>query len=169
MLITEHLLVQLDREANRSRAVLLQVPEGKYDWQPHERSMKFGYLAELIAIMPSWIAMQVIMDDLDIRPLDGSTMKPEPLKTSEALVEKLEATVKEARSALAGTSSEHLDTNWQLKEGGKVVQAAARCEMIQDTLNHWAHHRGQMTVYLRLVGAKVPSTYGPSADEHTFR
>jgi uncharacterized damage-inducible protein DinB len=169
MLITDHLLAQLDREANRSREVLLAVPEGKYEWQPHERSMKFGYLAELVAIMPSWIAMQVDKDDLDIRPLDGSSMKGEPLRTSDQLVEKFDETVKAARSALEGTSVEHLDTKWQLKAGGKVVQEAARCEMIQDTFNHWAHHRGQMTVYLRLVGAKVPATYGPSADENAFR
>ena len=67
-----------------------------------------------------------------------------------------------------GTTDEHLMTNWRLKAKGQVVQESPRYEVIQDTINHWAHHRGQMTVYLRLMGAKVPAIYGPSADEVSF-
>jgi uncharacterized damage-inducible protein DinB len=96
-------------------------------------------------------------------------MKREPNETSAALVQALERTAAEARAALEKTSDEHLQTNWQLKARGAVVQEAARYQMIQDTINHWAHHRGQMTVYLRLMGAKVPAIYGPSADDKNFR
>ena len=74
----------------------------------------------------------------------------------------------EARAALQKTTDEHLQTKWRLKARGQVVQEAPRFEMIQDTINHWAHHRGQMTVYLRLMGAKVQAIYGPSADEQAF-
>ena len=168
MKMTEFLLAELNREADRSRRALEQVPEGKYEWKPHEKSMMFGYLAELVATMPSWIAMQVAKNDLDVAPADGSTMKQEPKKTSAALVQGLDKAAADARAALEKTTDEHLTTNWQLKARGNVVQQGARYAMIQDTLNHWAHHRGQMTVYLRLMGAKVPALYGPSADDKSF-
>ena len=96
-------------------------------------------------------------------------MKREQKTTSEALLKALEATAAEARAALQGTTDEHLKTTWLLKARGQVVQSAPRYEMIQDTINHWAHHRGQMTVYLRLMGAKVPAIYGPSADDNSFK
>ena len=168
MKLTEFLLAELDREVARSRRALEQVPEGKYDWKPHEKSMIFGYLADMVATIPSWIAMEVKKDELDVAPTDGSTMKQEPKKTSAALIEALDKSAAAAREALANTTDEHLKTTWQLKARGQVVQEAPRFEMIQDTINHWAHHRGQMTVYLRLMGAKVPAIYGPSADEKSF-
>ena len=96
-------------------------------------------------------------------------MKPEPKKTSAALILALDKSAADARDALEKTTDEHLMTIWNLKARGEVVMSAPRYEMIQDTLHHWAHHRGQMTVYLRLMGAKVPSIYGPSADDTTFR
>ena len=168
MTLKEFLLAELDREVGRSRRALQQVPEGKYDWKPHDRSMIFGYLADMVATIPSWIALEITKDELDIAPLDGSTMKQEPKKTSAALIAALERCAADARSALAGTTDEHLATTWHLKARGVVVQSAPRHEVIQDTINHWAHHRGQMTVYLRLMGAKVPALYGPSADDNSF-
>jgi uncharacterized damage-inducible protein DinB len=96
-------------------------------------------------------------------------MKPEPKKTSEALVKALDEAAEQARAALKETTDDHLKTNWRLLARGNVVMEAARHEMIQDTFNHWAHHRGQMTVYLRLMGAKVPAIFGPSADDNSFQ
>ena len=168
MKLNEFLLAELDREVDRSRRALEKAPEGKYDWKPHERSMIFGYLADMVATIPSWIAMEVTKNELDIAPTDGSTMRQEPKKTSAALIEALDKSAASARDALAQATEEHLNTPWQLKARGQVVQEAARYQMIQDTINHWAHHRGQMTVYLRLMGAKVPAIYGPSADEKSF-
>ena len=168
MKMNEFLLAELNREVDRSRKALEQVPEGKYDWKPHEKSMMFGYLTEMVATIPSWVAMQVMKNDLDVAPADGSTMKQEPKKTSAALVQGLEKAAADAREALEKTTDEHLNTNWQLKARGNVVQEGPRYAMIQDTINHWAHHRGQMTVYLRLIGAKVPALYGPSADDKSF-
>jgi uncharacterized damage-inducible protein DinB len=168
MKLTEFLLAELNREVDRSRRALEQVPEGKYDWKPHDRSMIFGYLADMVATIPSWIAMELTKNELDVAPADGSTMKQEPKKTSASLISALDKSAAEARAAFEKTTDEHLKTMWQLKARGQVVQEAPRYEMIQDTINHWAHHRGQMTVYLRLMGAKVPALYGPSADDKSF-
>jgi len=169
MKLNEFLLAELNREVDRSKRALEQVPEGKYDWKPHDRSMIFGYLADMVATIPSWITMEVTRNELDVAPTDGSTMKQEPKKTSAALIEALDKSAADARAALEATTDDHLQTMWQLKARGEVVMKAPRYEMIQDTINHWAHHRGQMTVYLRLMGAKVPALYGPSADDKSFR
>ena len=169
MKMTDFLRAELDREVERSRRALEQVPDGKYDWKPHDRSMIFGYLAEMVATIPSWIAMEITKDELDVAPADGSTMKQEPKRTSAALISALDKSAADARDALARTTDEHLATMWHLKARGEVVQAAPRYEMIQDTINHWSHHRGQMTVYLRLMGARVPALFGPSADDKSFR
>jgi uncharacterized damage-inducible protein DinB len=90
------------------------------------------------------------------------------MNTSEEYLQALEKSAADARAALKGTNEEFLKTNWRLLAGGKVVAETPRYEMIRDTINHWAHHRGQMTVYLRLMGAKVPALYGPSADDQRF-
>ena len=169
MKLKEFLLAELDREVDRSRRALEQAPQGKYDWKPHERSMIFGYLANLVATIPMWITMQINQDELDIAPKDGGKFEQKRLDTGAELLEALDKAAAGAREAFEKTSDEHLMTNWQLKAGGNVVMEAPRHEMIQDTINHWAHHRGQMTVYLRLMGAKVPAIYGPSADENQFR
>jgi uncharacterized damage-inducible protein DinB len=169
MKLTEYLLAELNREVERSRHALEQVPEGKYDWKPHEKSMIFGYLVNMVATIPMWITMQIDQPDLDIAPKDGGKMEQKKLETSAQLIEALDNAAKGARSAFEKTTDEHLMTNWQLKAGGNVVLEAPRYEMIQDTFLHWSHHRGQMTVYLRLMGAKVPAIYGPSADDKEFR
>ncbi len=169
MNLTEFLLAELTREVERSRSALEQVPEGKYDWKPHEKSMIFGYLANMVATIPTWIAMEITQDELDVAPADGSTWEKKRMDTSEAFLEALDKAATDARSALEQTTEEHLLTSWRLLAGGQVVMESPRHVMIQDTINHWAHHRGQMTVYLRLMGAKVPALYGPSADDNQFR
>jgi len=169
MKLTEVLLAELDRETPRSRRALEEVPAGKYDWKPHDKSMLFGYLTQLVATMPSWMAMGITKNELDVAPASGSAMSNEKLETSEALVKALDKSTGDARAALQGTTDDFLMTPWKLLARGQVVQETPRWVMIQDTLNHWAHHRGQMTVYLRLMGAKVPALYGPSADDKEFR
>jgi uncharacterized damage-inducible protein DinB len=165
----EFLLAELNREAERSRRALEQVPAGKYDWKPHDKSMAFGYLANMVATIPMWIMMQINQDELDIAPKDGGKFEMKRLDTSAEYIEALDKAASGARDAFEKTSDEHLMKKWQLKAGGNVVAEAPRYEMIQDSMLHWAHHRGQMTVYLRLMGAKVPAIYGPSADDKEFR
>ena len=164
------LLAELDREVERSRRALEHVPDGKWDWKPHDRSMICGYLANMVATIPAWIAMEIARDELDVAPKDGSSsMTWEKNDTSAKLTKALDASAAQAREALTKATDDHLNANWQLKAGGQVVGEGPRVEMIQDTINHWAHHRGQLTVYLRLMGATVPSIYGPSADDKSFR
>jgi uncharacterized damage-inducible protein DinB len=169
MKLTEFLLAELDREVERSRRALEQVPEGKYDWKPHDKSMIFGGLANMVATIPMWISMEIKQDELDVAPAEGSNIEQKRLDTSEALLEALDNAAAGARAAFADTTDEHLLTSWRLLARGQVVMEAPRYVMIQDTINHWAHHRGQMTVYLRLMGAKVPALYGPSADDNRFQ
>jgi uncharacterized damage-inducible protein DinB len=113
--------------------------------------------------------MQISQDELDVAPADGGKMEQKRMDTSAQLVEALEKAAAGARAAFEKTTDEHLKTNWRLLARGQVVAESPRFEMIQDTIGHWAHHRGQMTVYLRLMGAKVPAIYGPSADDNQFR
>ncbi len=167
MKLTDLFLAELDREADRSRRMLQLIPEGKYDWKPHERSMSFGYLAQLVGTMFSWVAMTVKQDELDLQP-KGAPSAPPRLDTSAAQLEALDKAVADARAALQSTDDEHLTTRWRLLVGGNVVWEAPRHEVIRETFNHLAHHRGQLTVYYRLLGVKVPALYGPSADEQAF-
>jgi uncharacterized damage-inducible protein DinB len=170
MKLTELLLAELNREVDRSRRALEQAPAEKYDWKPHEKSMIFGYLANMVATIPSWINLMIAQDQLDIAPAGGEgKIEQKRLDTSEDLVAALDKSAADARAALENTTDEHLKTNWQLLARGQVVAEAPRYVMIQDSLSHWSHHRGQMTVYLRLLGAKVPAIFGPSADDQEFR
>ncbi|MFN2531589.1 MAG: DinB family protein [Pyrinomonadaceae bacterium] len=169
MKLTEFLSKELDGEVERSRRVLEQVPEGKYDWKPHDKSMIFGYLANMVATIPTWLSMQIKQDQLDVAPVDKPAFEHKRLETRGELIEALDKSAADARAALQTTDEDHLLTPWRLLARGQVVMEAPRYMMIQDTINHWAHHRGQMTVYLRLLGAKVPAIYGPSADDNAFR
>ena len=168
MKLTELFLAELDREVPRSRHALEQVPADKRDWKPHDKSMAFGYLADMVATIPSWLAMIVKQDELDIAPKGGQQFRPPESKTSGEFVVALEKSAADARAALQGVDDAFLQTRWKLLAGGQVVADMPRHQMLRETINHWAHHRGQMTVYLRLMGAKVPALYGPSADDKTF-
>jgi uncharacterized damage-inducible protein DinB len=168
MKMTEFLLAELESEAAKTRRVLEQVPDGKRDWKPHDRSMPFGYLSELVATIPSWVGMAITRDELDIAPKDGSSVRSAPMQTSAELVAGLDKAVAQAREALGGTTDAHLMTPWRLLAGGQTVLEQPRHEVIRDTFLHSAHHRGQMTVYLRLLGSIVPSVYGPTADDRSF-
>ena len=168
MQMTELFLAELDREVERSRRALEQVPEGKHDWKPHDKSMIFGYLTDMVATIPMWITMMLKQDELDIAPKDGPKQERVRKNTSAEYIKALDEAAAGARAALKETNDEFLGTNWRLLAAGNVVQQAPRHEMMRDAINHWAHHRGQMTVYLRLMGAKVPALYGPSADDQRF-
>ncbi len=166
MLMTELFLGELEREAAATRRVLERVPEGRGDYKPHERSMPLGRLATLVATMPGWVAMTVNQDELDLSPVGGAGYQQPELRTRRELVEALDANVAKAREALAATTDAHLMTPWKLKVAGAVVSEQPRHIVLRDSVfNHLAHHRGQLTVYLRLNEAPVPAIYGPSADE----
>ena len=166
--MTEWFLAELATETTKSRRVLEQVPSGKRTWKPHERSMDLGSLSDLVANIPSWVAMAITLDELDVAPTDGPKYKPAPLTTTEELVAALDKAVVQAREALQKTTDAHLESPWRLLAGGQLALEQPRHHVIRDTFLHSAHHRGQMTVYLRLIGSKVPSVYGPTADDRSF-
>ena len=168
MTITELFIKLLETEAPISRRVLEQVPEGKADWKPHEKSMPMGYLATLVATMPDWIAMMIRQDSLDLKPTSGAGYKPPATDTKAKLLAAADDAAAHAREALRSTNDTFLETKWQLLVGGHVVDENPRHTAIASTFTHLGHHRGQLTVYLRLNDAKVPSIYGPSADDRTF-
>jgi uncharacterized damage-inducible protein DinB len=167
MNMTDLFAAQLDREAAISRRILPRVPEDRPDWKPHPRSMPLGYLASLVATMPSWVAMAIEKDELDLAPAGGQDRPPLP-GTAAELLAALERDVASGQRALAGTSDAHLLTPWRLLVSGRVVMELARHVVIEDTFTHMAHHRGQLSVYLRLNGVALPSLYGPTADEPAF-
>jgi uncharacterized damage-inducible protein DinB len=154
------LLDQIDRELPATRRLLERVPDGLEDWKPHLKSMPLGYLSTLVATMFGWIGMMVESEHLDLA--EGKAPSASSSKERLAL---LEQSVEAARSALSKTTDEHLLEPWQLRVAGKVVDEKPRYQMITDTIAHLAHHRGQLSVYLRLNDQKLPSIYGPTADE----
>jgi uncharacterized damage-inducible protein DinB len=130
--------------------------------------MPLGYLSTLVATMPGWIAMMITQDELDLAPPGGSGQRPAAPATTAALLAAHDESVARAREALRATTDEHLMTSWRLLVAGQVVLQNPRHVMIADTFTHLAHHRGQLTVYLRLNDVAVPAIYGPSADDGRF-
>jgi len=167
--VIEMFQAQLEAEAKRTRAALEKVPEGKDDWAPHPKSMPLGRLAMLVARMPGWFGMIVNQDDLDINPPGGgSNINQKPLKTAAELVQAHDEGVEQARRALQSLTEDRLMKPWRLLVSGNAVSEDPRHVVIRDTFAHLAHHRGQLTVYLRLNDATVPAIYGPSADDQRF-
>ena len=167
MKLTELFIAELDREAPRTRRALEQVPLGRDDWKPHEKSMPLARLAGLVASMPSWVPLIIGQEELELNPSGGEGRYRQ--SSTDQLVQVHDEHIRKAREALAGTTDEFLlTTKWRLLFGGKPVMEALRHEVLRDTLNHLAHHRGQLTVYLRLNDRTVPSIYGPTADDQRF-
>jgi uncharacterized damage-inducible protein DinB len=167
MNFTQLFMEELDREAARTRRALEQVPLGKDDWKPHAKSMPLGRLAGLVASMPSWIPLVIDQDELNLTPPAGSGQYRQP--STDQLVQVHDEHVKKARESLAKTNDHFLmTTNWKLLAGGQVAADERRHVVLRDTMNHLAHHRGQLTVYLRLNDRTVPAIYGPSADDQRF-
>jgi uncharacterized damage-inducible protein DinB len=166
MLLKKFFLEQLEREASAARKVVERVPEGQNGWKPHERSMELGYLTALVATMPGWLALMIERDELDLNDPEGSTFRTKTVETRAELLRLLDEGLDRSRKALEATNEAHFMAPWRLKIDDQVLTEGPRHVMIADgALSHLAHHRGQLTVYLRLNEAKVPAIYGPSADE----
>jgi len=168
--VKDTVLDQLDREVKVTKRALENVPDGRGDWKPHPKSMTLGMLSHLVATMPSWLVFNVDQNELDVKPKDGKRSVPEAraADSGDELIETLEKTAAEARRSIEKTTEDHLQTQWRLLEGGKVVGKDTRAVWMREFFSHWAHHRGQLTVYLRLLDQPVPAIYGPSADDHRF-
>ena len=159
-------LEKLEQEAEASRKVLERVPEGRSDWKPHEKSMSLGHLAALVAAMPGWTTLMVERDELNLDDPESEKFRTKLLESRKELLKSLDAGLAGARKALESTTEAHLMKPWKFSAGGYVISDKPRYVVLSETLfSHLAHHRGQLTVYLRLNDASVPAIYGPSADE----
>ena len=166
MELKELFLEQLEREAGFTRKAIERYPEGQNSWKPHERSMELGRLASLAASMPGWIALMIETDELDIGAPDNGGLRAKSDVTRAGMLEQLEEGFAKSRAALIATTEEHLKKTWRINMGDQVLTEDPRYMAIADNcLCHLAHHRGQLTVYYRLLEARVPALYGPSADE----
>ncbi len=167
--MTEQFLAELEEEGALTRKALQRVPEGRNDWKPHPKSMPLGYLAFLCANIPTWVAMAINQDELDLQPPGGPTYKKTEASSTAELLQMLDDNLAKARTALENTTDAHLLTTWRLLVAGNIVSEQTRLHVLRNAVfNHLAHHRGQLTVYLRLNDVPVPAIYGPSADDKTF-
>ena len=160
MSIGEKLLPEFDQEMATTRRVLERVPSDKGNWKPHEKSFPMGHLAQLVSMIPGWITRTLREDSIDLAAGEGYSMQK-----TESLVEQFDKNVADARAAIAESTDEHLDTMWSLKHGERVLFSQPRGPAIRTHINHLIHHRGQLSVYLRMTDVPVPSIYGPTADE----
>lgn len=161
--ITNLYLKELESEANASRKCLEKIPLNLMDFAPHEKSMKMGGLVIMTADIPRWIAFMI-----NDKVIDFATYPQFAPKSTEELLKHFDETMEEARKALSNLKDEDLNQTFDLKNNGQLLWTTPLGDGISNTINHWVHHRGQLTVYMRLNNIPVPALYGPSADEQMF-
>lgn len=164
--ISAQLLPEVEHEFASTRKILEQVPDDKLAWKPHEKSMTLGRLAGHVAEMPSWMAHSLSGDSFDVSPKADGTYDVHFMTSRADTLQKFDEWKSQAIEALKKTPDEEFAKTWSLISQGKTVLAMPRAAVLRTiVLNHMIHHRGQLSVYLRLAGAKVPGMYGPSADD----
>lgn len=169
MSISQSLLPEFEQEAATTRKLLERVPADKFGWKPHERSMAMGRLATHVAEMVGWMGTTLTTKQLDFAPPGGQPYVAFQPKSTADLVGYFDKNVAEARAALAKASDQDMMENWSLLNGGNVLFTMPRIACVRGMImNHVVHHRGQLSVYLRLNDIPVPAMYGPSADENSF-
>ncbi|MEH6309220.1 DinB family protein [Olivibacter sp. CPCC 100613] len=156
---------ELMDEAGTTRKFLPLIPEEKYEWAPHERSMKLKHLVVHIAELPSWITMAVDADGLDFA---ANEYTPTPLGNNEELKEIFEKSLQQGEDALNRISPEDLEKKWVLRHGENILWEGTKYGMIRMAFSQTSHHRAQLGVYLRLLNIPIPGSYGPSADDQQF-
>jgi uncharacterized damage-inducible protein DinB len=160
---TEAIIKELEHEAGQTRKMLQRVPMDQKDWKPHEKSMALGRLATHIAELPRWITMTLNTDELDLLHPNWKTSK---ITTTEELVALHDESIREAVEALKKASDETMMNKWTLRRGEAVFFTMPRISVVRTmSMNHILHHRGQLSVFLRLLNIAVPGMYGPSADD----
>ena len=163
MPIGQSMLDEFDQEMATTRRVLELVPSDKGTWKPHDKSFSIGHLAQLVARMPGWITLTVKHPKLDL-----SQATPYSYEPTETLLADFDRHVREGREALASVTDEQMAKPWALTMGDKTLMTLPTGVVLRQNINHLVHHRGQLTVYLRLLDIPVPSVYGPTADERWF-
>ena len=169
MPLAEWLIPEFDEEMAATRRVLERVPDGRSAWKPHPKSMTLGRLATLIAELPAWAVHAVTLDELDIMPPGAPAPKFAALESTARILELFDRNAAAARAAIARTTDAQFKQPWAFKVAGRTVNTSPKFTVYRHTvLNHLVHHRGQLTVYLRLNGVAVPAVHGPTADEPHF-
>jgi len=162
MTFSQYLIPEFDDEMKNTRKILELVPDGKFDFQPHTKSMTLGRLASHVADMPRWASITIDLDVLDMQP--GT--KPYAAGTRSELLADFDAKVADARGKIAAATDEHWAPTWTFKYGGQTIMAMPRSQVMRGmVMNHLVHHRAQLGVFLRLLDIPIPGMYGPSADE----
>lgn len=166
MAIRDAFLPEFDHEMATTRKTLERVPEANTDWKPHDKSMSMGRLAGHLAELPSLVPLALERDSMDFRPPGAPPRQPNVMSTRAKLLEDFDKNVAAARGAIAKSSDDDLKKIFTLQAGGKTIFSLPRTAALRSfVMNHVIHHRGQLSVYLRLNNVPVPSIYGPSADE----
>ncbi len=160
MSIAESLLPEFEQEMRSTRRLLERVPDSKSDWKPHPKSFSLAHLAQLVARMPGWIGRTIREPDLNLAGGGGYSNE-----STAKLLEEFDQNVCEARDAIAGATDESFASMWSLKMGEQVLMTMPRGAVVRQHISHLSHHRGQLTVYLRMLDVALPSIYGPTADE----
>jgi len=166
MSLSEWIRAELDQEVQASRDLLERLPEGRWDWKPHEKSMTLSRLATHVAEIPGWSKSILKESEIDFMSPEMQSWTPREMQSTEEILAELEEAAEQCRAHLAETTDEAFGEAWTMKAGGQPLMSEKRYLVFRrQVLNHMVHHRGQLGVYLRLLGIPLPMTYGPSADE----
>jgi uncharacterized damage-inducible protein DinB len=160
MTFSDALLPEFEQEMSATRRLLERVPSDKGEWKPHPKSFSLAHLAQLVSWMPGWIGQTLRETSLDLQKAGGYSNEK-----TETLVAQFDKSVAAAKEAITASSDEDVDVVWALKMGDRELMKLPRRVVVRQHMMHLSHHRGQLTVYLRLLDVPLPSIYGPTADE----
>ncbi|WP_317897393.1 DinB family protein [Aurantibacillus circumpalustris] len=162
MTLIKILLKEMEDEAIVTRKMLTRVPEDKYDWKPHPKSMSVKALATHLAELPSWVTLAITTDGLDFA---AEPYKPYPINNTAELLAYFEKNYEEGRTQLLKAKDEDLLPSWIMRNGEQILMTFTKGETVRHAFSQTIHHRAQLGVFLRLLDIPIPGTYGPSADE----
>jgi len=163
MSLIQSLLKEMEEESKTTRKMLERVPNDKYDWKPHEKSMDIRRLATHIAELPTWVSMTLNTDELDF---ETAPYDPKIINNTKDLVDYFEESFASGKSRLEKATEEELSKNWTLRSGATIYSTSTKAEVIRMAFSQIVHHRAQLGVFLRLLDVPIPGSYGPSADEN---
>jgi uncharacterized damage-inducible protein DinB len=165
MSLIQILLKEMDREALTTRKMLERVPDDKYDWKPHEKSMTIRRLATHIGELPSWVSMALTTDGLDFA---NNPYKPVTINNTTELLTYFEKSLADGRGHLEKATDKDLEPNWTMRNGEEIYSVESKGDVIRMSYSQIVHHRAPLGVFLRLLDVTIPGSYGPSADEMNF-
>jgi uncharacterized damage-inducible protein DinB len=165
MSMIQMLLKEMDNEAKTTRKMLERIPDDKYSWKPHEKSMTVEQLSTHIAELPIWVSMVLTTSELDFA---SSPYEAKKISKTTDLLKLFEDSLVDGRAHLSKATEKDLEPNWTLRNGEEIYSVSTKAEVIRMTYCQIVHHRAQLGVYLRLLNIPIPGSYGPSADEMNF-